>query len=95
MPARAFSARLASLTPSAARSLCLKSNSPTALQVLGADVMVRADDLSLEQREVGLHGVGMLEAAAHVFLDRMVDRAMPAELLGDRRIHRAFVGHDV
>jgi hypothetical protein len=52
-----------------------------ALQVLGADVVIHAEDAALQDREVALDGVGMPEAAAHVFIDRMVDRAMPGELL--------------
>jgi hypothetical protein len=52
-----------------------------ALQMLGADVVINAEDASLQDREVRLDRVGVPEAAANVLFDRVVDRAVSAELL--------------
>ncbi len=45
-----------------------------AFQVLLADVLVHPGNPALEDREVVFDGVGVPEPAAHIFVDRMVDR---------------------
>ena len=66
-----------------------------AIQVLRADVVIDAEDAALERREIALDGVGVPEPAAHVFLDRVIDRAMPAELAAHAGVVGGLVGHEV
>jgi hypothetical protein len=81
MPISAFSARSASFTPRR-RARCAEVElAEVALEVLGADVCVGADQAALEDREVALDRVGVPEATAHVLFDGVVDGAMPAETL--------------
>jgi len=59
--------------------------------MLRADMMVRAIDAALEDAEIVFGRVGMPEAAAHIFVDGMVDGAMPGKLRTELGIDRAFV----
>jgi len=58
--------------------------SEISVQVLLADMMERAIDAALEDREIALNRVCVPEAAANIFLDRMIDRAVTAESLACR-----------
>ena len=66
-----------------------------ALEVLRADVLVDASDAALEDAVIVLDGVGVPEAAAHVFLDRVIDRAMACVLAAGLLVDARFVGHQV
>lgn len=60
-----------------------------------ADVVERADEAALEQREVRLNCVRMvLGAKGDIFAGRVIDRSVLGEGFADRRIDRAFVGHE-
>lgn len=63
-----------------------------ALEVLGADVVVRAGDPPLHNREVTLDGVGV-HVTADVFANRMVDCGMVRELTANASA--AVIGHDI
>jgi len=66
------------------------------MQVRLADVVERAVDPALEQREVTFDCVGMREAPElDVFLSRMIDARMPGVFAGDRRIDGTTVRHQV
>src|SRR5579862_875223 len=65
------------------------------LQVFRRDVMIGADHAALENAEIAFNGVGVPKMAAHVFLNRMVDGAVAAELACNRRVDRAFVRHHI
>ena len=64
------------------------------LQMLRADVVERADDTALEDREEVFDRVGVMEERADVLLLRMVDRGVTSEILGDGRIDGAVVRDD-
>src|SRR5207244_12929616 len=65
------------------------------LKVLLADVVIGADDPAFQDREIPFDRVGVPEAPAHIFLDGMVDGAVPAELATNGDVTAAFVGHQV
>lgn len=63
--------------------------------MLLADMVEGAIDAALEDREVAFNRIGVPEAAAQIFLDRMVDCAMATESRTDRKIDGAFIGHEI
>jgi len=63
-----------------------------AVKVGLADVVERAVDAALQQREVALDRIGMMEAARFdIFLGGMIDGAVARELVADRWVDGAFV----
>ena len=65
------------------------------LQMFGAHPLIIAGDPTLEDREVALDGVGVPEAAAHIFLDRVSDGPVAAILAAGALVVTRFVGHEV
>ena len=63
--------------------------------MLLADMVEMPIDAALEDREIAFDRVCVPEAAANVFLDRMVDGAVAVEVLSDRGIDGALIGHEV
>ena len=66
-----------------------------ALEVLLADVLVHAVDAALQDAEIVLDRVGVPEATADVFLDRVIDRAVADELAAYLNVGTGFIGHKV
>src|SRR6266852_544743 len=66
------------------------------MQVRLTDVVERAVDPTLEQREVTFDRVRMREPASrHVFLSGMVDAGMPGKFVTDGHINLTVVRHQV
>lgn len=65
------------------------------LQVLCRNMVIGADHATFEDREIAFDRVSVPEIAPNIFLNRVVDRAVPGKVISDRRINRAVIGHHI
>ena len=66
-----------------------------AMQVGFADVVKRASDPALEDREVVFDRVVVPKLGADIFFGTVVDGAVPCELTSYGGLDRGLIGHDV